>query len=112
MKIINKIQQWDSHYNVLFTMINNDDIIGQATIEYSDGFIKLQGIYIYPEYRENGYFNLLFNALLEYTKNEDKVYLFVRSDNFIIRKYKQAGFKFYKRKQINKIKYNWLIKEL
>jgi GNAT superfamily N-acetyltransferase len=106
-----KEQQWDFQRHVYVHLINNNDVIGSACIRFNE-WVQIEAVYIYPEYRGKGYFKQLFEAVLEYVKDEETVFLCVRTDNFISKNYKRYGFKFHRRVQTNNIKFKWLKKRI
>lgn len=91
-RIIKQHQIWDFHSVYKYNILNEDnDIVSSFDIEITEEWNKLQSVYVYPEYRNNGLFNLIMATVQE---DFDDLCLMVKKDYWLVDKYKKFGFEY------------------
>lgn len=102
-------EQWDYYRTHHIQYVEGNKIIGRIIISMEENNNSISSLYIQDEYRGKGYSTELLKDVLNYCDEyiKDDIFLMVRRDNFIIKKYKKLGFKFH---SDNKI-YIWMIKK-
>lgn len=104
--------EWDSHidHNYLYIDLHNE-YLGSIVLNEKDDTIIIQSFYVNEIFRKCGYGKIIFERALNIAlcMEPKEIYLLVRKDNFIKKMYKKMGFKRYKDKIDDGIKYEWMI---
>lgn len=113
MKLLVQDQIWDFHQIKILTKITDDlDVIYSYRIttftdeDWNDSEIKVEEIYVYPEYRNQGYFNEIMNNI--HTEFLDKnIFIIVKRNYWLVEKYEKLGYEYWKEYNDD---FDWMVK--
>lgn len=93
MKRIVEHQEWDFHVSDRYIYFEDEKIIGSFTIikNRSQDSIRMESLYIQPEYRGKGISHILMKDILE-IKGDKIMYIVVMECDWVFDFYKKYGF--------------------
>lgn len=87
------ISIYNKYYPTFFGLYINQKLIGCISgHKSSHEYYRIRGIYILPEYRNNGYSKFLFKAIIDQAKKENSTFIWSFPKKKSIKSYISVGF--------------------